>query len=352
MCAWVEGPRTRRHYEMKLGIWTPLPHTVRVDPLMAQAIGDLRITGSGGATDKSFRIAIDVVRRAEELGFVSTLIAERHLGPDLEAWILASAMIAETRNIELLVAVHPGIFSPQVTAKMGATLDRISGGRFAVNIVNGWFQKEFDVFGNNTWLDQSEERYVRMGEFMAIVHGLWTQDEYTLDGQFYKCVDGTLPIRPLQTPSPPIYAASRAASGKEAIARYCDYWFVAYEGGLKEAEENSIRIKDGIKDMNERAAEFGRTMSYGMSAHVICADTYNEAEERANALEEYGETDPIAAVAAKALGVGLVGTPAQIIERLNYYSDIGVDMPMIHFYPMMSELEKFAAKILPKLKLS
>ena len=63
-------------------------------------------------------------------------------------------------------AVHPGIVTPQVVAKMGASLDRISGGRFAINIVNGWFQQEFELFSNGAWIDASDARYRRMDEFV------------------------------------------------------------------------------------------------------------------------------------------------------------------------------------------
>ena len=148
---------------MRYGIWTPLPHTVRIEPAMADAIEDLTTPGAGGGTDKSFQIAIELVRRAEALGFETTLIAERHLGPDLEAWILATAMIAHTKTMELMVAIHPGIILPQLAAKMGASLDRISGGRLAVNIVNGWYEEEFDIFSNGGWIDQSAARYRRDG---------------------------------------------------------------------------------------------------------------------------------------------------------------------------------------------
>ena len=65
--------------------------------------------------------AYDVVRRADELGFDTTLIAERFLGPDLSAWVLASALAMVTKRIELMVAVHPGMVTPQVVAKMAST---------------------------------------------------------------------------------------------------------------------------------------------------------------------------------------------------------------------------------------
>ena len=93
-------------------------------------------TSLAGCTDKTFESAYDVVRRADELGFDTTLIAERFLGPDLSAWVLASALAMVTKRIELMVAVHPGMVTPQVVAKMASSLDRISHGRCALNIVN------------------------------------------------------------------------------------------------------------------------------------------------------------------------------------------------------------------------
>ena len=61
-------------------------------------------------------------------------------------------------------AIHPGIVTPQMVAKMGATLDRISGGRLAINIVNGWWEEEFNLFGNGTWLAKRR----------TIATGAWT----------------------------------------------------------------------------------------------------------------------------------------------------------------------------------
>ncbi|MEX2454105.1 MAG: LLM class flavin-dependent oxidoreductase [Rhodospirillaceae bacterium] len=332
---------------MRFGVWTPLPHTVRVEPDMEAAIADIRTPGSGGPVDRSFRIAAEVVRRGEALGFDTTLIAERHLGPDLEAWMAAAALIAETSRIELMVAVHPGIVPPAVVAKMGASFDRISGGRFAVNVVNGWFEEEIDLFGNGAWLDRSDARYRRMDEFLAVMKGLWTEETFDFDGAFFRARNGRLPIRPVQTPNPPIYAASASPAGKEIVARHCDCWFVAYEPGFASIDSNMERIADEVAAMNARAGALGRSMSYGISTHVICTESTAEAEERALALEEYGRRDPVSAVAAKALGAGLVGTPKRIIERLRYFEEIGIGTPMVHFHPMRDGLETFAAEIMP-----
>src|SRR5262245_9151404 len=93
---------------MKFGIWTPLPHTIRPEPRMDRAIAEVKSGISlAGRTDGTFEFAYNVVRRADELGFDTTLIAERFLGPDLSAWVLASALAMVTNRIELMVAVHP-----------------------------------------------------------------------------------------------------------------------------------------------------------------------------------------------------------------------------------------------------
>ena len=172
---------------MQFGIWTPLPHTIRPEPRMDRAIERDQVGREPRRArhDGTFEFACDVVRRADELGFDTTLIAERYLGPDLSAWVLASALAMVTKRIELMVAVHPGMVTPQVVAKMGSSLDRISGGRCALNIVNGWWMEEFDLFSNGTWIGDSD-RYPRMSEYIQVIKGLWTDSDFNFDGAFYR----------------------------------------------------------------------------------------------------------------------------------------------------------------------
>ena len=125
---------------MKFGVWTPLPHILRPEPRMDAAIRESGTAGFISGADPAFRFAADMLIRAEQLGFETTLIAERWLGTDHPAWILTSALAMLTKKMELMVAVHPGIIAPQVVAKFAASLDRISGGRAALNIVNGWWK--------------------------------------------------------------------------------------------------------------------------------------------------------------------------------------------------------------------
>ena len=335
---------------MRFGVWTPMPHTIRPEPEMDRAIAELGTAGNEIATDRSFEFAIDVVRRGEDLGFDITLVAERFHGPDLESLMLAAAMAPRTRNIELLAAVHPGIITPQVVAKMGASLDRISGGRFAVNIVNGWWKEEFDLYANGGWLGDQDARYRRMDEYIQVLRGLWTEDPFTLHGDFYRVDGAGLPIKPTRRPHPPIYAASRSPVGRETVARYCDVWFMAYEPAYALWAENMRTMARDAQEMSARAAGYGRRLEFGISAHVICADTLAEAEAKAAELEAHGRRDPVSMVAAKALGPGLVGTAAVIAERMEQYAALGVSCFMLHFHPMKDGMERFAAEVMPHLR--
>ena len=334
---------------MRLGIWTPLPHTIRAEPAMEAGVHQVRTRGAEGASDKSFQLALDVVLRAEALGFDITLIAERLLGPDLEAWMLAATLAARTRTIQIMPAVYPGMITPQLVAKMGSTLDRITGGRFAINVVNGWFQKEFELFSNGAWIESSAARYRRMDEFVRVLKGLWSEEQFTMHGEFYRADDAALAVKPVRIPHPPIYTASRADSGKDVIAEHCDLWFVSYDSDHRRYEENLRAIRTDISDLSERARHFGRTLAYGMSAHVICADTLGEAQARAEELEAYGRRDRISSTAARALGACLVGTPQLIAQRMRRYEEIGVELFLLHFHPMLAGLETFAREVLPLL---
>ncbi len=334
---------------MRYGIWTPLPHTIRPEVRMSQAIEILKGAESDQRTDPSFDFAVDVLRRAENFGFDVTLIAARQLGPDLEAWTTASALSAYTKLMELMVAVHPGIISPGMVAKMGASLDRISGGRASINVVNGWNVDEFNIFGNGAWLTDTNDRYLRMNEYIRILKGLWTEESLEVQGKFYKVERGHLPLKARQRPNPPIYATSSSPDGKETIAKYCDYWFVPDRADYRLFDETIAHIKHEIADMEERVKRYGRNMRYGKSAHVICASTLEEAHAQADAFVAYGNIARYNKSAMVALNAGLVGTPDILAERIRTYEKTGVDLLMLHFHPMIEGMERFVAEVLPRL---
>jgi len=330
---------------MRLGIWCPAPLSIRPDPLVKPAFDAL--TQHGGGVDRNYLYARDVLRRAEELGFEITLIAQRFFGPDLDSWMFAAALAAQTSSIEIMAAVHPGIIDPKVVAKHAASLDRISGGRFCVNIVNGSRPQEFEVFGK--LLAGGEERYRRMQEFIQVLKGMWMNDDFKFHGEFYTVEYGTVPTKSVRVPHPPIYAASRVDEGMNVVAQECDCWFVNGSRHYREYEDGLKRIETEVGLMEQRCRELGRTMQYGLSACILTADSDAQAIATADDYMAHLDRDPSLKSASVAVGANLIGTPKTVIERIRRYEELGIDLFLLQFYPMRQGLDVFAEKILPEL---
>lgn len=330
---------------MKLGIWCPAPQSIRTDPLTKPMMDHL--TRHGGGPDQSFDYAVKVLHRAEEMGFDITLIAQRWFGPDLDSWIFAAALAPVVKKMRLMAAIHPGIFDPRIATKMGATIDRISGGRFCVNIVNGTRPQEHNMYGR--WIESDEGRYQQMHEFIQMMKGLWTQDRFTLEGDFYQIKDGLMPTRSVVAPHPPFFAASRAEDGMNVVAQECDCWFVNYDKDRANYAASLERIARETALMEDRVKAYGRKMTYGINAIVIIGQTEEEAQAKA---DEHVRVAGAMQVGTSGVGANLIGTPKTIVERIKRYEDMGIDLFMLHFWPMHEGLDEFGEKILPHLKLS
>lgn len=346
---------------MKFGLWTPVPHVIRNEERMSRAL-ESHEASADATGDEAFAFAVDVIRQAEAFGFQNTLIAQRFLGPDLEAWTLATALAMRTSAIEVMVAVHPGMVSPQVVAKMGATLDRISSGRCAINIVNGHWVEEFQLFSNGAWIADPETRYRRMEEYILVMKGLWSDPHFRFAGEFYQAdvpaslenrkqkvtvpEAGHIQVKPFGRHTPALYAASRAATGKRIIAEHCDAWFAEYKPGYRNFEQNLRKIRDDVSDMASVCERAGRRIGFGLNPLVVCESTMEKAIAVADYIEDPKNADRI----ANSLGAGLVGTPEVIAERIAMLEDAGIDRLMLRFTPMSEGLQRFGSEVLPLLK--
>ena len=327
---------------MRLGIWTPAPQTIRPDPTNQAALDAL--SHYGGGPDQNFDYAVKLLTRAEELGFDITLIAQRWFGPDLDSWIFAAALAPVVRKMDIMAAVHPGIVDPRIAAKLAATIDRISGGRFCVNIVNGTRPTEHNMYGH--WIEGEEGRYRQMQEFITVMKGLWTQDPFTFKGEFYSIENGRMPTRSVRAPHPPIFAASRSDDGMNVVAKECDTWFVNYDKDHRNYEQSLKLIEKEIGVMEQRVKEFGRKMTYGINAIVILGDTEEDAQRKA---QEHLEAVSRLQVGTSGVGANLIGTRKSIVEKIKRYEAMGIGLLMLHFWPMSAGLEEFGREILPEL---
>jgi alkanesulfonate monooxygenase SsuD/methylene tetrahydromethanopterin reductase-like flavin-dependent oxidoreductase (luciferase family) len=157
-------------------------------------------------TDWNYEYNKKLAQTAENNGFEYALSQVRYMasyGAEFqhESTSFSLALLLATERLKVIAAVHPGLWHPGVLAKFGATADHLSNGRFAVNVVSGWFKGEFTALGE-PWLEH-DERYRRSEEFIRALRQIWTEDHTELAGDFYRLRDFTLKPKPLNTPERP-----------------------------------------------------------------------------------------------------------------------------------------------------
>lgn len=140
-----------------------------------------------------------------------------------ESVAISHALLAATEKLKVIAAILPGPWHPAVVAKQLATIDQLTNGRVAVNIVSGWFKGEFTGIGE-PWLEH-DERYRRSEEFIRVLKGIWTEENFTFKGDFYRFHDYTLKPKPIQQPHPEIFQGGSSRAARDMASRVSDWYF-------------------------------------------------------------------------------------------------------------------------------
>jgi FMNH2-dependent dimethyl sulfone monooxygenase len=209
---------------------------------------------------------------------------------------------------------------------------------------------------------EHDERYARTAEFVQVLKGLWTQERTTVRGRYSQVEEAYLAPKPVQQPWPRLYAGGESPAAKDLIARECDAYLMHGD------DVESVRAK--IADMRARAAALGKTLRYGMAAYVICRDTEAEAQAELARITDVKDAAGYAgfkdfttmsqlereltlrdySVSNRGLRPNLIGTPAQIAERMQAFADAGLDLFLIQCSPMLEEIERIGRQVLPLLR--
>jgi dimethylsulfone monooxygenase len=307
-----------------------------------------------GDVDPAFALAKDILCAADAAGFDIILFAERHLGPDLEAWLMAAAIGSCTSRIRNMVAVHPGLWHPTLIAKMAVSLDRICQGRMAINLVTGWNEIEHRMFGG-THMPENDDRYVRAEEYIEILRGTWSASPFSYSGKFYQLDDVQLMLRPATATPPDIYTASRSERGLDMVAKYADWWFLDFPKTVQNAKEAMESLQRAIDDMNRRAARHGRKVRYGFNPFLAFGRSEQAAMD--DTLNSLMATDPdadgrkIKSRVVPALRCGCIGPAEKIREQLLQYHSMGVELFLLKFIPTVEEVERIRDEIITPLRL-
>lgn len=314
----------------------------------------------------TFEYVKEVAQAAEKWGFDMTLVPELFLndikGPEadvLDAWSTAAALAAVTEKIEILTAIRPGFHNPAVIAKVAANIDHISKGRFNLNLVSAWWEEEARQYAGQ--FTAHDNRYDRVEEYIDVLKGLWTEDTFSYDGQYYHIEDARLYPKPIQRPHPILYAGGESSRGKQTIVEKCEA-YVMHGGTVEE-------IATKIAEMQRLKAEAGKEpfSRFGMAAYVICRDTEEEAQAELARITDVKETSGYAgyddftsksqleidialkdySVSNRGLRPNLVGTPEQIADKILAYEKVGLDLFILQFSPHLEEMERFATQVKP-----
>jgi dimethylsulfone monooxygenase len=172
----------------------------------------------------------------------------------------------------VIAAVHPGLWQPGVLARLGATADHLSGGRFAVNVVSGWFRDEFTHLGE-PWLEH-DERYRRSAEFLQVLRKIWTEDDVDFRGDFYRIHDFTLKPKPLNTPERPNPEIFQGGNSTAARRNGATTWT-----GTSPDGKDFAGVTEQIVEVRDHARDANREVRFGLNGFIIARDTEKEAKD-------------------------------------------------------------------------
>ncbi|WP_373529549.1 dimethylsulfone monooxygenase SfnG [Nostoc sp.] len=333
--------------------------------------GGLVVSKIPQRTDWTFDYNAQLAQTAEQVGFDYALAQARFIASygaeyQLEALTTVAALAPVTERLKLIAAVHPGLWHPGVVAKMGATIDFISQGRFALNVVSGWFKGEFTIYGE-PWLDH-DERYRRSEEFIRVLKGMWTEEEFHFRGDFYRINGGWVKPKPIhQNPHPEIFQGGNSKAVRRMAARVSDWYFM---------NGNTIEgVREQIQEVSALAAEEGRKVKFGLNAFIIVRDTEKEAHDILREIIAQADKEAVAGFgeAVKQAGSstrekegmwansnfedlvqyndgfksGLIGTADQVADRIRQFYEVGVDLILGGFLHYSDDLPAFGRTVIP-----
>jgi FMNH2-dependent dimethyl sulfone monooxygenase len=338
---------------MLFGLYAPVPHVTVGSKEIAQSVKGALSPLPTGEIDPAFRLARDVLCEADARGFDLVLYAERHLGEDFEAWMLAAAVSSWTRTIRAMPAVHPGLWHPTLIAKMASSLDRLTPGRMAINLVTGWNEVEHTMYGGDVLLN-NDDRYVRAEEFATILRGMWMQTPYSFEGRFYSVKESQLLLKPATVPPPEIFTASRSPRGLDMVAKYADWWFLDYDKSAGDTDAVMESLQRSIADMDRRAERHGRKVRYAFNPFIGFGTSDDAAIERTKRLLTPEEPDAdirkMMTRIGPAMKSGCIGRPEKVREQLTRYHDMGIELFLLKFIPTVEEVRMIADEIIEPLR--
>ena len=247
----------------------------------------------------------DFVRSDHYLAFSSTGLP----GPT-DSWITLAGLARETERVRLGTMVSAATFRlPGPLAIAVAQVDAMSGGRITLALGAGWAEEEHRAYGIP--FPATRERFERLEEQLAIITGMWTTpvgETFTFDGAHYQLIECPALPKPVQQPHPPVIVGGTGPRRTPALAaRFADEFNLPPFEGPTATADAFARVRAACEARERDPA----TLELSVTLTTVCGTDQSEVERR-------GAVSPLQFQAAD-----LAGTPAQIVERLAVYRDLG-----------------------------
>lgn len=312
----------------------------------------------------------DIVRAADDVGFDSILMPSGYaLGIDTVTF--TASIAASTSRIRPIVAVRVGEVWLPTLARQLATLDRLLEGRLLINIISSEMPGEE--------LDAGP-RYRRTLEHMAGLRRLLDGERLEVDGEWLRLAVDPPRVTTTTGTCPPLYFGGLSEEAREVAAQQADVYLMW--------PDTMDRVADLIADMRARSARYGRQLAFGYRVHVIVRPTETEARAAAHHLLDALDPETGEVIRSRSLdststgvraqaslreqsddegfvepnlwtgigrarsgcGAAIVGSPEQVVAKIEAYRELGIETFILSGYPHLDECRRVAELVLPGLR--
>jgi len=287
-----------------------------------------------GAT---YETQLAVAKATEDLGFDAFIRSDHYIamlgaagdpGPT-DSWVTLGALARETSRIRLGTLMTAATFRmPGPLAISVAQVDQMSGGRVDFGLGTGWHEQEHTAYGIP--FPSLGERFARLEEQLQIVTGLWRTPEgerFSFAGEHYTLADSPALPKPAQPGGPPVIIGGFGAKRTPRLAaQYADEYNAPFQ---------TLPVTAGAFDRVRTLCwerERTKPLVYSVAQSVCCGR--NKAEIRRRA-------DVIGQDVADLREAGLAGTPAEIVEKVGAFGELGAECVYLQVLDM-HDLEHIA----------
>jgi alkanesulfonate monooxygenase SsuD/methylene tetrahydromethanopterin reductase-like flavin-dependent oxidoreductase (luciferase family) len=292
-------------------------------------------------------------------------------GESLETITWATGLLAATQHVTVFGTVHAPLFHPIIAAKQCVTADHVGHGRFGLNIVAGWNEGEFEMFGVQQ--REHELRYAYAQDWIDAIKLAWTgDDDVSFEGEHIKLKKIRAKPKPYGGSRPLIMNAGSTQTGQAFAMKNCDAYFTATQASRKGGVEAT---KTMVADVKANAAALGREIEVFTVGQVCCRPTQKEAEDYYHysiiEMADWGSVDGMLRIknitpetvgaeeykkkreyfAYRAIGgYPFVGSPDHVAEELASLSHGGIRGIAFSMINWLDELPFFRDEVLPRLE--